>query len=77
MAFRFLHSIVSLSYEHILQEHKKLPLILSFCMYHGKTSPYPYSTSIYDCYQDPEFAKKFARSAYLLVKMLCIVLLYI
>ncbi len=69
MAFRFLHSTVSLSYEHILQGNKKLPIILPFCMYHGETSPYPYSTSIYDCYQDPEFARKFAFKPFKLIDL--------
>lgn len=39
MAFRFLHAIVSLSYEHLKQGHSKLPIILPFCMYHGEKSP--------------------------------------
>lgn len=30
MAFRFLHAIVSLSYEHLKQGHTKLPIILPF-----------------------------------------------
>ncbi|MES2998001.1 MAG: Rpn family recombination-promoting nuclease/putative transposase [Pseudomonadota bacterium] len=58
MAFRFLHAIVALSYEHLKQGHKKLPIILPFCVYHGETSPYPYSTEIYSCYEDPEFARE-------------------
>ena len=35
MAFRFLHTTVSLSYEHLKQGHKRLPIILPFCVYHG------------------------------------------
>lgn len=58
MAFRFLQTTVALSYEHLKQGHKKLPLILPFCIYHGEISPYPYSTEIYACYQDPEFARE-------------------
>ncbi len=58
MAFRFLHSTVSLSYEHLLQGHKKLPIILPFCIYHGEASPYPYTNDLYDTFEDPELARK-------------------
>jgi predicted transposase/invertase (TIGR01784 family) len=69
MAFRFLHSMVSLSYEHTLQGHKKLPVILPFCIYHGEVSPYTYSTEIYECFEDPEFAKKVAFKPFTLIDL--------
>lgn len=69
MAFRFLHAIVSLSYEHLKQGYKKLPIILPFCIYHGEKSPYPYSTSLYDCFDDSEFAKEFAFRPFKLIDL--------
>lgn len=69
MAFRFLHAIVSLSYEHLIQGYKKLPIILPFCMYHGEKSPYPYSTCLYDCYDDPEFAREVALKPFQLIDL--------
>ena len=69
MAFRFLHAIVSLSYEHLKQGYKKLPIILPFCIYHGEKSPYPYSTSLYDCFDDSEFAKEIAFRPFKLIDL--------
>lgn len=69
MAFRFLHAIVSLSYEHLKQGYKKLPIILPFCIYHGEKSPYPYSTSLYDCFDDAELAKEIAFKPFKLIDL--------
>ncbi|WP_339050828.1 Rpn family recombination-promoting nuclease/putative transposase [Rickettsiella endosymbiont of Xylota segnis] len=69
MAFRFLHAIVSLSYEHLKQGHAKLPIILPFCMYHGDKSPYPYSTCLYDCFEQPDFAKEIAFKPFKLIDL--------
>ena len=69
MAFRFLHTLVSLSYEHLKQRYTKLPIILPFCIYHGETSPYPYSTSLYDCFEDPEFAREVAFKPFKLIDL--------
>jgi predicted transposase/invertase (TIGR01784 family) len=69
MAFRFLHAIVSLSYEHLKQGHEKLPIILPFCIYHGEVSPYPYSARLYDCFQDPEFAREIALKPFTLIDL--------
>jgi predicted transposase/invertase (TIGR01784 family) len=69
MAFRMLHYVVSLSYEHLLQGHKKLPIILPLCIYHGAESPYPYSIDLYDCFEDVEFAQKIAFKPFKLIDL--------
>ncbi|MDQ5900043.1 MAG: hypothetical protein QG624_962 [Pseudomonadota bacterium] len=69
MAFRLLHYIVSLSYEHLQQGNKKLPIILPLCIYHGDVSPYPHSTDIYDNFEDPEFARKVAFKPFKLIDL--------
>ncbi len=37
----------------VKNKEKKYPLVLCFCLYHGK-SPYPYSTDYYDQFAYPE-----------------------
>ncbi|WP_235776166.1 Rpn family recombination-promoting nuclease/putative transposase [Rickettsiella massiliensis] len=58
MAFRLLQYMVSLSAEHLQQGHKKLPIILPLCVYHGEVSPYPHSTDLYDHFDEPDFARQ-------------------
>ncbi|MDC0535502.1 Rpn family recombination-promoting nuclease/putative transposase [Francisellaceae bacterium] len=60
MAFRILLYSVQIMQWHLKQGHKKLPLILPAVLYHGNQSPYPYSTSIYDCFEDKSLAKGYA-----------------
>lgn len=69
MAFRMLHYVVSLSYEHLQQGHNKLPIILPLCIYHGEVSPYPYSIDLYDCFEDVEFAQKVAFKSFKLIDL--------
>ena len=59
MAFRKHQYCVMLMDQHLAQGYKKLPLILPVCLYHGKKSPYPYSTDIMDCFQTPNLAKEY------------------
>ena len=69
MAFRLLHYAVSLSYDHLLQGNKKLPIILPLCIYHGVESPYPHSCDLYDCFENPEFARKVAFKPFKLIDL--------
>nr|WP_081441666.1 Rpn family recombination-promoting nuclease/putative transposase [Rickettsiella grylli] len=69
MAFRLLHYIVSLSHEHLQQGHKKLPIILPLCIYHGEVSPYPHSTDLYDNFEDSELARKVAFKPFKLIDL--------
>ncbi|BBO60304.1 Rpn family recombination-promoting nuclease/putative transposase [Mycoavidus sp. B2-EB] len=43
--------------DHLKAGHDSLPLVLPVCLYHGITSPYPYSTDIFDNFDDVEMAK--------------------
>ncbi len=69
MAFRLLHCMVSLCSEHLQQGHKKLPIILPLCIYHGEISPYPHSTDLYDHFADPEFAREVAFKPFTLIDL--------
>jgi predicted transposase/invertase (TIGR01784 family) len=58
MAFRLLQYTVGLMADHLKAGGKQLPLVLPLCVYHGKRSPYPYSTDIYDSFADPHLARQ-------------------
>lgn len=69
MAFRKLEYLVNLMNQHLLQGHKKLPIVLPICLYHGKKSPYPYSTDIYDCFEDPILARELVFKPFQLIDL--------
>lgn len=58
MAFRQLQYTMALMEEHLNQGNKQLPIIIPMCLYHGKKSPYPYSTDIMDCFESVQLAQK-------------------
>ena len=39
-------------------QDERLPNIIPVCLYHGQKSPYPCSTSLYDCFQDPNLIRQ-------------------
>ena len=39
---------------------KKWPLIMTSCLYHGKTSPFPHPNHFYDYFEDPKTAQELA-----------------
>lgn len=54
MAFRIHQYLFGLLSNHSKQYPKKLlPAVYSLVFYHGKTTPYPYSLSLQDCFDDP------------------------
>ncbi len=59
MAFRLLLYVVQIIQQHLQQGNDKLPIILPAVVYHGKESPYPYSTDLMDCFADKEIAKEY------------------
>ena len=69
MPFRKLQYKVSLMSDHLKQGHDKLPVIISFCLYHGKSSPYPYTTDIVDCFANPALAKDYGISHFHLIDL--------
>ncbi len=46
---------------------KTLPLIFPMTFYHGRTSPYPYSTDLLDCFEAPYLAKKVLQQPFHLI----------
>ncbi len=66
MAFRLLKYRVLLMEKHLKQtiesdnnkKPQKLPIILSLLFYHGEKSPYPYSTDLFDLFDNKELAKQ-------------------
>ncbi|UUM20751.1 Rpn family recombination-promoting nuclease/putative transposase [Mycoavidus sp. SF9855] len=57
MAFRLLQYTVNLMGDHLKAGHNSLPLVLPICLYHGAVSPYPYSTDIFEDFDDVEMAR--------------------
>lgn len=63
MPYRLLKYILAICDTHLAQQSmthdkKKLPIIVPLVFYAGTRSPYPYSTDIYSCFENPELAKK-------------------
>jgi predicted transposase YdaD len=58
LAFWMLKYGVSLMQQHLDEGHTRLPIITNVCLYAGPTSPYPYSTDIYDCFEKPDLARE-------------------
>ncbi|WP_010598074.1 Rpn family recombination-promoting nuclease/putative transposase [Rickettsiella massiliensis] len=58
MPFRMLRYKLAIMKQHLDQGHKKLPTVISILFYHGKKGPYPYSLSLIECFEDPDFARQ-------------------
>lgn len=58
MAFRQLKYCIAAMDQHLRQGHKKLPIVLPICLYHGTKSPYPHSLDIYECFDNPGMARE-------------------
>ena len=69
LPFRRLQYNVALMDDHLQQGNKKLPTIVSLCLYHGARSPYPYSTDIHDCFENPELARQYSFQAMNLIDL--------
>lgn len=59
MPFRILEYNVLLMGQHLQQGNNKLPIVIPIVFYHGEKTPYPYSTDIFDCFENPELAKQY------------------
>lgn len=69
MAFRLMrYSIAAMQY-HLDQGHKTVPLVIPMLFYHGKKTPYPYSTCWFDCFHDPIRARKVYNEIFSLVDL--------
>jgi recombination-promoting nuclease RpnB len=70
MAFRCLKYVVGLMDNYSRQNPgKKLPIILPIVLYHGERSPYPYSTEMWDCFENSELAKQWALKPFQLIDL--------
>ena len=69
MAFRKLQYEVALMDAHLKAGHKKLPVTIPLCLYHGDQSPYPYSNDVYDCFDNPELAKEVSLQPFKLINL--------
>ena len=69
MPFRILNYEIQIMQSHLDAGNKSLPIVISLVFYHGETSPYPYSNSIYDLFEDVELAKKYAFNNFELIDL--------
>jgi predicted transposase/invertase (TIGR01784 family) len=67
LAFRLLEYQVFLMRQHIQQGHSQLPVVMSVVFYNGVQSPYPYSTDILDCFENPELAREYTNKPFKLI----------
>ncbi len=57
MGFRMMKYAIAAMKQHLDAGNETLPLVVPLLFYHGKTSPYPYSTNWLDEFENPEIAK--------------------
>ncbi|WYW35947.1 Rpn family recombination-promoting nuclease/putative transposase (plasmid) [Vibrio harveyi] len=57
MGFRMMRYAIAAMKQHLDAGNDTLPLVVPLLFYHGKTSPYPYSTNWLDEFENPEIAK--------------------
>jgi predicted transposase/invertase (TIGR01784 family) len=69
MAFRQLQYSIAAMDQHLRQGHKSLPIVLPICLYHGIESPYPNSLDVYQCFDNPDLAKKIVFKPFLLIDL--------
>ncbi|MDR2031096.1 MAG: Rpn family recombination-promoting nuclease/putative transposase, partial [Azoarcus sp.] len=78
MAFRLMQYCLRVMRAHLNRESKKntgskkLPLVIPLLFYHGQSSPYPYSTHWFDCFDDPDLARDVYSSPFPLVDVTAI-----
>ncbi|MEA9390732.1 Rpn family recombination-promoting nuclease/putative transposase [Acerihabitans sp. TG2] len=67
MPYRMLRYCLEAMQQHLDQGHKQLPVVIPLLFYHGRTSPYPYTTCWLDCFADPELAESVYSQAFPLI----------
>lgn len=67
MGFRLTRYAIAAMQQYLDAGNETLPLVVPLLFYHGKTSPYPYSTNWLDEFDAPELAKTLYSQAYPLV----------
>ena len=69
MAFRQLQYSIAAMDQHIRQGHKKLPIVLPLCLYHGLESPYPHPLDVHQCFDSPDLAKQIIFKPFTLIDL--------
>ena len=69
MAFRLMRYSLDAMQLHLDQGNKQLPLVIPLLFYHGRQSPYPYSTRWLDCFAHPAEAQALYSQAFPLVDL--------
>lgn len=64
MAFRLMRYAIAAMQRHLDKGHRELPLVIPLLFYHGKASPYPWSTRWLDAFQLPQEAKALYTEAF-------------
>ena len=67
MAFRMMRYCISIMHQHLVQGNERLPLVIPMLFYHGQTSPYPYSTSWFELFEQVEAARSLYNAPFTLV----------
>jgi len=67
MGFRLTRYAIAAMQQHLDAGNDTLPLVVPLLFYHGKTSPYPYSTNWLDEFDSPELARSIYTNSYPLV----------
>ncbi|EHH1077045.1 Rpn family recombination-promoting nuclease/putative transposase [Vibrio parahaemolyticus] len=67
MGFRLMRYTIAAMKQHLEAGNDTLPLVVPLLFYHGKTSPYPYSTNWLDEFENPEIAKALYGNSFPLV----------
>ncbi|MEO1300783.1 MAG: Rpn family recombination-promoting nuclease/putative transposase [Bacteroidota bacterium] len=59
LPFRIEQYGMALMNDHLETGYGQLPIVIKMCIYAGKQTPYPYSMDYYDCFENPELARKY------------------
>ena len=58
MAFRLIRYAIAAMQRHLEAVHDQLPLVIPILFYHGQATPYPYSMSWLEEFNEPELARQ-------------------
>ncbi|MGR5187035.1 Rpn family recombination-promoting nuclease/putative transposase [Photobacterium damselae] len=69
MAFRMTRYSIAAMQQHLDAGHKTLPIVIPFLFYHGRETPYPYSTNWLDCFENARLAQDIYTSSFPLIDL--------
>lgn len=65
--FKLLRYQIAIMKQHLDQGNKTLPIVIPLLFYRGKKSPYPYTTDIFDCFENKALASEIFLKSYPLI----------